>query len=321
LIVIGTGLLKPNVSSMVGTLYAADDPRRDSGFSVFYMGINIGAGAAPIVCGWLGQRVDWHWGFAAAGFGMVIGIVQYVIGRRWVEEVRVPSREISTPAAEAKSFTPAEWKRVIVILVLFLFAILFWGAFEQSGSTLTLFADRYTRLTLFGWSFPSSWFQVEQPVFVLILAPTFAWLWLRLGSRQPSSAMKFALGLILVGLGYLWIVPAAASAQQSGARVSPIWLTVLYLVHTFGEMCLSPVGLSIVTKLSPKRIVGLMMGVWFLGTSFGSKLAGWVASFFDVVPVSRLFLINALTTIIAGVILLLLARSITRLTSGKTEPT
>ena len=291
LIIIGTGLLKPNVSSMVGSLYSADDPRRDSGFSVFYMGINIGAGAAPLVCGWLGQRVDWHWGFAAAGFGMIIGIVQYVLGRRWLEAVRVKPRvEASSHADETKSLTAAEWKRVIVILVLFLFAILFWGAFEQSGSSLTLFADRYTRLPLFGWSFPSSWFQVEQPVFVLILAPTFAWLWLRLGSRQPSSATKFALGLILVGLGYLWIVPAAATAQQTGVRVSPIWLTVLYLVHTFGEMCLSPVGLSIVTKLSPKRIVGLMMGVWFLGTSFGSKLAGWVAGFFDVVPVSRLFL-------------------------------
>jgi POT family proton-dependent oligopeptide transporter len=320
LIVIGTGLLKPNVSSMVGSLYSADDPRRDSGFSVFYMGINIGAGAAPLVCGWLGQRVDWHYGFVAAGFGMIIGIVQYVMGRRWLEAVRVQRRELSTNAEETKKFTAAEWKRVIVILVLFLFAILFWGAFEQSGSSLTLFADRYTRLSLFGWSFPSSWFQVEQPVFVLILAPIFAWLWLRLGSRQPSSAMKFALGLILVGLGYLWIVPAAASAQ-TGVRVSPIWLTVLYLVHTFGEMCLSPVGLSIVTKLSPKRIVGLMMGVWFLGTSFGSKLAGWAASFFDIIPVSRLFLINALTTIIAGAILLLLARSITRLTAGKPETT
>ena len=319
LIIIGTGLLKPNVSSMVGSLYSAGDPRRDSGFSVFYMGINIGAGAAPLVCGWLGQRVDWHYGFAAAGFGMVIGLVQYVLGRRWLEAIRVPRQQTETHAEERKSFTPDEWKRVIVILVLFLFAILFWGAFEQSGSSLTLFADRYTSLSLFGWSFPSSWFQVEQPVFVLILAPTFAWLWLRLGSRQPSSAMKFALGLILVGLGYLWIVPAAASAQQTGVRVSPIWLTVLYLVHTFGEMCLSPVGLSIVTKLSPKRIVGLMMGVWFLGTSFGSKLAGWAASFFDLIPVSRLFLINAMTTIIAGAILLMLARSITKLTAGKTE--
>ncbi len=309
LIVIGTGLLKPNVSTMVGSLYDADDARRDSGFSIFYMGINVGAMAAPIICGWLGQRIDWHLGFGAAGVGMLLGVAQYVMGRRHLP--RNVSRE--TTETGAADTGPGEGARIAVILILFACAILFFGAFEQSGSSLTLFADRYTRLSLFGWTFPSSWFQVLQPLFVLVLAPVFAWMWLRLGPRQPSSPVKFALGLLLVGAGFLWIVPAAAAAQ-TGTRVSPMWLAVLYLIHTLGELCLSPVGLSLVTKLAPVRMVGLMMGIWFLGASFGNKVAGWVAGFFDVVPPYRLFLYNALVTIVAAAIVGLFARRIQRLT-------
>jgi proton-dependent oligopeptide transporter, POT family len=311
LIVIGTGLLKPNVSTMVGALYSEDDPRRDSGFSIFYMGINVGAMAAPIVCGWLGQRVDWHLGFGAAGVGMLAGVTQYVLGRRHLPQRT--AREEAPRLDGAPVTGPGEGTRIAVILILFLCAILFFGAFEQSGSSLTLFADRYTRLSILGWSFPSSWFQVLQPLFVLVLAPVFAWLWLRLGDRQPSSPVKFALGLLLVGAGFLWIVPAAAAAQ-GGPRVSPMWLAVLYLVHTLGELCLSPVGLSLVTKLAPARMVGLMMGIWFLGAAFGNKVAGWVAGFFDVVPPSRLFLYNALATIAAAAILGLFAGRIRRMT-------
>jgi len=317
LIIVGTGLLKPNVSTMVGSLYAPGDARRDSGFSLFYMGINIGAMAAPLVCGWLGQRVDWHLGFAAAGVGMVVGVIQYILGRRWLEVARSRETRQATSDGEvvpAAKLTRAEWNRLGVIGVLFAFALIFWSAFEQAGSSLTLFAERYTRLSVFGWSFPSSWFQVEQPLFVLILAPTFAWMWIRLGARQPSSPAKFAIGLFLVSLGFLWIVPAAAIAQGRGVRMSPMWLTVLYLVHTFGELCLSPVGLSLVTKLAPTRMVGLMMGVWFLATSFGNKIAGWIAGFFDVIPVARLFFYVFLAAFAGSVVLALLARPISRLT-------
>jgi POT family proton-dependent oligopeptide transporter len=321
LICAGTGLLKPNVSTMVGKLYAPADPRRDSGFSIFYMGINIGAMLSPLVCGYLGQRVDWHAGFAAAGIGMTLGLVTFAAGRRWLpaEEARAaPSEQVREPSP--RRFTAEEWRRLSVIGILFFFAILFWGAFEQAGSSLTLFADRYTRLSLLGFSFPSSWFQVEQPLFVLILAPVFAWMWVSMGRRQPSSAAKFAAGLLLVGLGFLILVPAAAAAQSRGIRVSPLWLTALYLVHTFGELCLSPVGLSLVTKLAPARIVGLMMGVWFLATAFGNKLAGWVAGFFDVVPVARLFLLVALAGIGASLVLALLIRSIRRLAEERPAP-
>jgi POT family proton-dependent oligopeptide transporter len=313
LIVCGTGLLKPNVSSMVGSLYSADDPRRDSGFSIFYMGINIGAMAAPIVCGYLGQRVDWHLGFAAAGFGMIIGIVQYVLGRKWLEIAKAREKEEESDEPVALHFSPEEWRRIAMIGILFVFALLFFGAFEQAGSTLTLFADRYTRLSIGGWSFPSSWFQVEQPLFVLILAPVFAWMWIRLGKKQPSSAIKFAFGLLLVSLGFLWLVPAAARAQEMGVRVSPMWLTTTYFVHTLGELCLSPVGLSLVTKLSPKRIVGLMMGVWFLAASLGNKVAGWVAGFFDIIPVARLFTYVFAVTFVAGVVLTIFSKPVKKL--------
>jgi len=312
LIVCGTGLLKPNVSSMVGTLYPHDDPRRDSGFSIFYMGINIGAMGAPIICGWLGQRVDWHLGFAAAGVGMLFGLVQYVLGRKHLEIAHKSETAASLEPVELH-FSSEEWKRIAMIGVLFIFALIFWSAFEQAGSSLTLFADRYTRLSIGRWSFPSSWFQVEQPLFVLALAPVFAWMWVKLGAKQPSSALKFAFGLLLVGFGFLVLVPAAARAQQMGVKVSPMWLTTTYLIHTFGELCLSPVGLSLVTKLSPKRLVGLMMGVWFLAASLGNKIAGWVAGFFDVIPVARLFSYVVAVTIAAGIVLLIFSKPVKKL--------
>jgi POT family proton-dependent oligopeptide transporter len=319
LIVLGTGLLKPNVSTMVGSLYSPEDARRDAGFSLFYMGINVGAMIAPLVCGYLGQKVDWHIGFASAGFGMLAGLTQYVLGRKALAPAVARERAaVATGAPEP--LTGSDWKRIAVILILFLFSILFWGAFEQAGSTLTLFADRHTRLSLLGWPFPSSWFQAEQPLFVIALAPVFAWMWVHLGRRGPSSPAKFALGLFLVGLGYLILVPAAAAAQSRGVRVSPMWLTTLYLIHTLGELCLSPVGLSLVTKLAPRKVVGLMMGVWFLATAFGNRLAGWVAGFFDAIPVARLFLLVALAAIGASVLLALLIRPIRRLTGIERPP-
>jgi POT family proton-dependent oligopeptide transporter len=324
LIVFGTGLLKPNVSSIVGTLYTKDDTRRDSGFSLFYMGINLGAFIAPLVCGYLGQKINWHWGFAAAGIGMTLGLVQYVAGKRYLVGSEAPRTEGSIAAEKramgdrtpAPKLTTEEWKRLAVIGILFVFATLFWAAFEQAGSSLNLFADRYTRLSLFGWNFPSSWFQSEQPLFVIIFAPIFAALWLRLGVREPSSPAKFVYGLVFVGLGFLLLVPAARIAQTHGMRVSPAWLTALYLLHTFGELCLSPVALSMVTKLSPPRMVGLMMGVWFWTLALGNKLGGYTAGFFDRLPLPTLFGAVAATTISAGIVLILLVPMIRRLMGG-----
>ena len=317
LIVIGTGLLKPNVSTLVGSLYEQGDRRRDAGFSIFYMGINSGAFLGPLIAGYLAQRVDWHAGFAAAGVGMAIGLVQYWFGRERLAPglARIAAEKPAKPADAATSarapFTTDDWKRIGAIVIFFVFATIFWGAYEQAGSTLNLFADRYTRLSIAGFSFPSSWFQSVQPIFVILLAPVFAWLWLRLGDREPSSPMKLALGLFFAALAFLVLVPAGAAAQSGAAvRVSPWWLIVAYFITELGELCVSPVGLSLVTKLSPVRIVGLMMGVWFLSNSFGNKLAGWAAGFFSSTPLPTLFGTVAGVTLAASILLFLLIRPV-----------
>ena len=327
LIVIGTGLLKPNVSTLVGALYRDGDSRRDAGFSVFYMGINLGAFLGPFIAGYLAQRVDWHLGFGCAAVGMGIGLVQYVLGKRHLQPAidRIEQRpKPATEAAAAASATPNggtitadEWKRIAAIVVFFVFASIFWGAYEQAASTLSLFGDRYTRHEVFGFSFPSSWFQTVQPISVIILAPVFAWLWLRLGRHEPSSPAKFAFGLVFVGLSFLMLVPAASMAQTGeGVRISPWWLIAALFVTEFGELCVSPVGLSLVTKLSPVRLVGLMMGVWFLSNSAGNKLAGWAAGFFSTVPLTEIFGTVAAVTIAAGILMFLLVRPMRGMMGG-----
>jgi POT family proton-dependent oligopeptide transporter len=368
LIVIGTGLLKGNVSVIVGQLYSAKDTRRDAGFSIFYMGINLGAFIAPLICGYLGQRINWHMGFAAAGFGMVLGVIQYQLGAKYIgaaglepvpaaspeagEALRHRVRLIGGLAAAALAlfgvmaysgaisvtavadgagymllittvvffawlllsggWTPEERRRLYVIALFFLAAALFWSLFEQAGSTLNLFGDRDTRTSVFGWSFPSSWFQSMNSMFIWMLAPVFAWIWIRLGSREPSTPVKFSLGLLSVGAGFAVLVVASQLAA-GGVQVSPMWLTVVYLLHTCGELCLSPVGLSAMTKLAPARIGGLMMGVWFLATSVGNFIAGRLAGFYEQMPLPTLFTTIALFGIVAGVLLLLLSPAIRRM--------
>src|SRR5919198_478527 len=278
LIVVGTGLLRPNASTMVGALYDPDDARRDAGFSIFYVGINVGAFAAPLIVGTLGQNVNWHAGFACAGVGMVIGLIQYVAGKPRLlpalERLGQTEQHAAPVTGPWWRFTRGEWGRVAAIAVLFVFSSIFWGAFEQASSSLNLFADRMTQNRLLGFDFPSTWYQSLNSLFMIAgLAPLIGSIWVRMGDRQPSSPVKFALGLIFVGLGFALIVPAATMAQQ-GMKVTPWWLIGLYFLHTVGELCLSPVGLSIVTKLAPARIVGFMMGWWFLSIAFGNKLAG-----------------------------------------------
>jgi len=327
LIVVGTGLLKPNVSTLVGSLYERGDTRRDAGFSIFYMGINLGATIGPLIAGKLAQDVDWHLGFACAGVGMALGLVQYVVGKRGLQPAieRLEQTKKAAPAEQrgvadeghGAHFTATELKRMIAIVFFFLAAVLFWGAYEQAGSTLNLFADRYTRLQVFGFKFPSSWFQSVQPIFVIILAPIFGWLWVRLGPKEPSVPAKFAFALFFMALAFLILVPAGAAAQSgAGVRVSPWWLVGSYFVSELGELCLSPVGLSAVTKLAPLRIVGLMMGVWFLSNSFGNKLAGWAAGFFSSVPLHTLFWDVTLTLLVASAVMFVLVKPIKNLMGG-----
>jgi POT family proton-dependent oligopeptide transporter len=301
LIAAGTGLLKPNISAMVGGLYRENDPRRDSGFSLFYMGINIGAVLAPLVCGYLAQgegfkrflaskgfdpATSWHWGFGAAGVGMVFGLVVFVLqrGRLRQAEQRAERKggvvKTDEAAGGAGRLTRDDWKRVGAIFIFFLFTILFWAAYEQKGASLNLFAAKLVNTQVFGYPFPSSWLQALTPFYVILLAPIFSVLWVRMGDRQPSSPAKFALGMLFIGLAYLLFMTPAAWLT-AGGRVSPLWLVGLYFLEVVGEMCLSPVGLSTVTKLAPLKLVGVMMGVWFLASSFGGKLAGYLSGFFD----------------------------------------
>ena len=320
LIVLGTGLLKPNVSTLVGALYEQGDERRDAGFSIFYMGINLGAFIGPIIAGKLAEGVDWHIGFACAGVGMTLGLVQYVVGRRRLQPAmeRLAARPKPAAAATGASpggFTAEDWRRMAAVVVFFAFASLFWGAYEQAGSTLNLFADRYVHLELLGIRLYASWFVSIQAAFVILLSPAFAWLWVKLGPRQPSSPAKFALALLFVGLAFVLLIPAGSIAQ-GGVKISPLWLVGCYFIEELGELCLSPVGLSVVTKLAPTRVVGLLMGVFFLSNALGNKLAGWSAGFISTTPLPTLFGVTAAVTLGAAAVMFLLIRPVQRLMGG-----
>jgi proton-dependent oligopeptide transporter, POT family len=321
LIILGTGLLKPNISSLVGSLYDQGDDRRDSGFSIYYLGINVGATLAPLICGTLGQKVGWHWGFGAAGVGMILGVVQYWFGRHRlasaINRLKTQRSEEEQQTSKASwDLSVDEWKRLGVIAVLFAFAAFFWAAFEQAGSSLNLFADKLTRLSFFGNEFPSTWFQSLNPIYIIVFAPLFSWMWEALGRRQPSSPAKFAFGLLLAGLGFLVLVPASRYAQTSGQAVSPLWLCGTYLLNTWGELCLSPVALSLVTKLAPPKLLGTIMGFWFLSNAAGNKLSGWIASYFDRLPLPQLFGYTFAMCFGAGLILLCLIRPLKRMMGG-----
>ncbi len=372
LVALGTGLFKPNISAMVGGLYRAGDARRDAGFSIFYMGINIGALAAPLVTGFLAQSSlfkewltawgldptqSWHWGFGAAGVGMTLGLIVYVLqGKRLAHVGRAPSIPATgwgmillvilgtaavmgvTMLSDRAGFEALRalyllvpiaaivWfatrgdldsKRIAAIFVFFIAAMIFWAIFEQAGITIVLFADQLTRTQILGWTFPSAWVQSLNPLFVILLVPLFATAWTRLGPNQPSSPMKFVLGLLFLGLSFLLMVPAALLTAEG--RVSPLWLIGLFLLQTIGELFLSPVGLSTMTKLAPMKFVGLMLGVWFLAAAWGNKLAGVLGSGFtasDAEGLSTFFLQQALLVGIATLLLLALVPWVRKLMGG-----
>ncbi|GAB3934262.1 peptide MFS transporter [Larkinella terrae] len=337
-VALGTGLLKPNISSIVGELYPEGGARRDAAFSIFYMGINMGSFLGITVVGYLGQKVGWHYGFGAAAVGMLFGLIVFrILGQKYLSNYgNVPTKtekateggtqnrslffligliallifmqftgvlDLTTAQGLAKGagiiitltavgyflfilllggLTLVEKKRVGVLFVFFAASAIFWAGFEQQGSSFQIFSDRYTDLNVFGWQIPSSWFQNFNPAFILIFSPVLAALWIFLGKRNlnPPPHLKFAVALLLLGLGYLVMVVASKIAL-TGELTSPLFLTFTYLFHTLGELCLSPVGLSSFTKLAPKRYVSQLMGVWFVGTSLGNLIAGLFAGGFD----------------------------------------
>lgn len=344
LIVLGTGLLKPNISAIVGDLYPEGGARRDAGFAIFYMGINTGAFVGQLVTGYLGERVSWHWGFGAAGIGMALGLLSFwlfsrkllgTIGEDIVrnpdaraqakQESMVRNSTIGGLAVLALVFalaasgvitidpvqiggamtfvlvgiavaffayifafgglTTDEKKRSAVIFVLFVFAAIFWAAFEQAPTSLQLFANDFTDRTMFGFEVPATWFQSVNSAFIILLSPVFAAMWVGLAKKNVdlSSPTKFAMGLAFAGVGFLLMVFAANKVVASGGTVlvSPWWLIMSYLFQTIGELFLSPVGLSSMTKLAPRRYVGQMMGIWFLAASVGNLVAGLVGGHVD----------------------------------------
>jgi POT family proton-dependent oligopeptide transporter len=378
LLMLGTGMLKPNVSTIVGQLYTPKDKRRDSAFSIFYMGINVGALVSPLICGWVGEKINWRWGFAVSAFGMIVGLIQYMLSGNLLGEAGLhpsssgdpekdraqkrngslavggfllliivlalmASKGAFTITAEAisnalgwvlialaavvfawmilgKGWSAVERKRAAAILVLFMGSTVFWAVYEQAGSSLTLFAERNTNRHLWAllglhhgedFLYPTSWFQFVQPAFVLILAPIFAWLWIWLGRREPSYPLKFSLGVLFVGFSFLVMIPAA-----HGTNVSPHWLTVSYFLSVVGEMCLSPVGLSAMTKLAPSRAQGFVMGVWFLSVGTGNWMAGKAGSFYETIPLPKLFGLGAGVAIAAAILLAVLVKPTKRLMSG-----
>ncbi|MBL0169133.1 MAG: peptide MFS transporter [Gemmatimonadaceae bacterium] len=331
LVIIGTGFFKANVSTMVGQLYHEGDTRRDSGFTLFYMGINTGAFLGPLVCGYLAQsdRFGWHYGFAAAGVGMVLGLIGYMLLKRkylgtigdaprgaskagagvltddsqdvstrngvigiigggalaWLVSGSILGVLMGCVIGAALSISVLgthgeERKRVVALFIVAFFVVFFWAAYEQAGSSMNLFADRNTNLQAGSFTIPSTWFQSVNAFFIIIFAPVFAAFWLAMGRRgtEPSTALKMSIGLALVGAGFLLLAIGGGRAD-AGIKVSPMWLIGAYLLHTFGELCLSPVGLSYVTKVAPVKFASLLMGVWFLANAAANKVAGFVAGY------------------------------------------
>ena len=379
LIVLGTGLLKPNISAIVGDLYPEGGARRDAGFSIFYMGINVGAFAGQLITGVLGENVGWHWGFGAAGVGMAFGLVVFALTRgKTLRGIGLtPSRhpDAAVQARQTRSGWLALWaglgvvalvfalaaagvitidaqvigqytvritlvmvtaffafvllaggltgdekKRIAVIFVLFLFAIAFWGAFEQAPTSLNLFARDFTNRDLAGWTVPATWFQSINSAFVILLAPVAAATWVGMARRgyELSSPGKFAVGLAFAAIGFAIMIVAANKVVASGGRelVSPWWLVGSYFFQTVGELCLSPVGLSSMTKLSPRKYVGQMMGIWFTASALGNLIGGLVGGHVDPEKLELMTELFTRTTIYlaaATVVLMLLSIPIRRM--------
>jgi POT family proton-dependent oligopeptide transporter len=379
-IVIGTGLLKPNISSIVGGLYAPNEQiKRDAGFSLFYMGINLGAFISPVITGSLRLNFNWHYGFIAAGVGMIIGLIQYKMTEHYLGDIGIQPVKLDDPVLQKKreqqiklglyafvfmfvsfsillikhviiidpiaiakgsayalgicfflyfvyiflfeKLTSEEKRKILVIGILFLFSCMFWAGYEQQGSSLNLFAARYTDLTLFGKIRPAEWLQSAPPIFVIIFSSVFAWLWIRLSTKNinPSTPVKFSLGLLFMAAGYAVMMGASLIVIQ-GMKASSAWLIVTYLLHTFGEICLYPVGLSAVTKLSPGRLSGQMMGIWFMSLAFGNLIAGLFAGEFDAVAITAnpQLLVDLFWSVVkvmgfAGLIVLILSKPIRKL--------
>ncbi|MDQ3394082.1 MAG: peptide MFS transporter [Bacteroidota bacterium] len=318
LLVLGNGLFKPNISSMVGQLYPEGSPLKDSAYTIFYMGINIGAFLGVLVCGYLGEQINWHYGFGAAGVGMVIGLIIFYFGQKTLGDIGLkPIKVINAEKVERQPLTKVERERLYVIVALSFFSILFWLSFEQAGSSMNIFAYKFTdrHIDFLNFEIPASWFQSVNSLFIFTLAPLFSILWVKLSKNNmnPIGPIKFAFGLLFLSLGFVALVIGSLQIPQGAesASVGMIWLVLAYLLHTMGELCLSPVGLSYVNKLSPRYLLGLMFGIWFMANAIGYYIGGALAGMIDQMAqektMSEFFMIFVIISFVSCILLFLVS--------------
>lgn len=390
-LVIGNGLFKPNISTMVNQLYAPGDKRVDAAFSIFYMGINLGAFFSPLICGTLAEKIDYKWGFFAAGIGMLGGLIVFqMLKNKYIvtssgeqigtkpnkapvvkeseEETIIKKSEFSmqrvalwavvyailwyvfmhfvdfnwistlvfATSIAASGFiisdpmlSSVERKRIVVIYVAAFFVIFFWSAFEQAGASLTLFADKQTDRHIFGWEMPASWFQSVNPLAIIVFAPLFAMIWIALGKKnaEPASPVKQAIGLALLSIGYL-VIAFGVKGVDGATKASMFWLIGMYILHTFGELCLSPIGLSMVARLAPMRLASLLMGVWFLANAMANDFAGMLSKLYpeggkatsifghQIVTLNDFFMIFVIFSGVAAVVLFAISKWMLKMMGG-----
>jgi POT family proton-dependent oligopeptide transporter len=297
-LILGNGAFKPNTTTQVGTLYPPGDHRRDRAYSIFYLGINLGAFLSPLVCGTLGELYGWHYGFGAAGIGMLGGLAIYVSGWKHLpaDYLRCESNSV---VCEKE---PDEKERILALFAILVFTIFFWTVFEQQGNTMALWADQYTERHLGSWEVPASWFQSFNPLMIMLLTPVVIsfWRWQEKRGREPSSLVKMGVGCVLAGISFL-IMMLAAQASAAHGRVSVLWLVAFVFFLTLGELYLSPVGLSLVAKLAPARMASMLMGAWFLASFGGNYLSGFLGTFWGKMPKEDFFLLMAVIVSVAGV--------------------
>ncbi len=320
LIVAGVGMLKPNISTMVGGLYRQGDIRRDKGFTIFYISINVGAFLSSLIVGYVGEVHGWHYGFGLAGIGMALGLLQYLVGQKYLKHVGNflgASEDQVEKEAMKKPLTKVEKDRIVVLFISFLLVIVFWGAFEQAGGLMNIYAKEKTNRMLMGWEIPASWFQSLNAMFIIFLGTAVAGYWAKkkLQGKLATSLYKMIIGLIIMGTGFFFMSAASAQFDSQGASAM-YWLVLAYLFHTVGELCISPVALSYITKLAPLKYGSLMMGIYFAMTGFGNKLAGLLVESAEGLGEFTVFTGIALFCVLFGIIVLLFRKKLEILTHG-----
>lgn len=320
LIIAGVGMLKPNISTMVGGLYKQGDIRRDKGFTIFYIGINVGAFLSALIVGYVGETYGWHYGFGLAGIGMALGLLQYVLGQKHltgVGDYLGKSDNKEDKEAMNKPLTKIEKDRVVVLLISFLLVIIFWGAFEQAGGLMNIYAKDKTSRMLMGFEVPASWFQSLNAMFIIFLGTSVAAYWAnrKLKGKVSTSLFKMIMGLIIMGAGFFFMTGAAAQFDVDGSSAM-YWLVLAYLFHTIGELCISPVALSYITKLAPVKYASIMMGVYFAMTGLGNKVAGLLGEASESLGEFTIFTGIAIFCVAFGLLMLVFRKKLEALTHG-----